>query len=333
MAGPVRTSLIVSLTLIAGSTIVIGLAAVLTGRSTGMAVGLVVVWVTLAVGATGWVVATHLEEAAGERDRGAGETARLMEARADERWASVQDLAHELRNPLAVMATTIDVALGDEGATVVNLRQAAAIVRRTVDRAALAVDDLIVFTRNETPEARRSEVDLGRLLDDVLAEHQGPIDGQRLLVERVIQPAVVSVDREAIKRAVANLVGNAARLSRPHSVLRVGAGIHEEFAWIAIDDQGPGVDPREHDLVFRRFWSHDEQSLNGESRTGLGLAITRQIAEQHGGSVTLRSELGAGAEFAIWLPVTGRADLAAVSLDGIHPRWSPLSSTESLTST
>jgi signal transduction histidine kinase len=333
MSASVRTPLIVvSLVLIAGSTTVIGLAAVFTDTSNAVGIGLVVTWVALAVAATGWLIGSRLDQEAAGRDRRVADAARLGEARADERWASVQDLAHELRNPLAVMATTIDVALGDERATTADLRQAAAVVRRTVDRAAHAVDDLIVFARNETPEARRSEVDLGRLLGDVLAEHQGPIDSQKLVVERVLGPAIVSVDREAIKRAVANLVGNAVRLSRPHSVLRVGAGVHGEFAWIGVDDQGPGLDPREHDLVFQRFWTHDEGSLNGEARSGLGLAITRQVAEQHGGTVTLRSELGAGAEFVIWLPVGGRADLAAVTRDGIHPRWSPLLWTESLTS-
>lgn len=332
MPGSIRLPLIiVSAVLVAGSAAVIGGLALLTGATTEVAVALLLVWVTLATAATGWLIGSHLDATTEEQRRRKGLETERREARTEQRWASVQDLAHELRNPLAVMATTIDVALADDDASAEELRKAAAVVRRTVDRAAAAVDDLIVFTRNETPEARRSRVDLGRLLDDVVAEHQGPIDAQRLTVERALALAVVSADREAIKRAIANLVGNAVRLTRPHSVLRVGAGTRGRFAWVGVDDQGPGIDPREHDLVFNRFWSDDPGSIGGEPRTGLGLAITRQIAEQHGGTVTLSSELGAGAEFVIWLPADEPAGLDAVTSDGVHPRLSPLRSSVSFT--
>ena len=242
----------------------------------------------------------------------------------DERWSLVQDLAHELRNPLAVMATTLDVALGDEDASAAELRRSAEVARRTVDRLAGTVDDLVIFARNEIPQSRRTRIDLSVLLDDVVAEHRGPIDAQRLTIESAGTPALVIGDRDAAKRAIGNIVGNAVRLSHPGSLLRIGTGTHRGFGWVGIDDQGPGLDPRQHDQAFRRFWSKDAASLGGEERAGLGLAITRQIAEQHGGVVTLRSELGAGAELVIWLPLNGDADVGEISVDGIHPVWSPL---------
>jgi signal transduction histidine kinase len=247
-----------------------------------------------------------------------------IETGVEERWAFVQDLSHELRNPLAVMATTLDVALGDEDASVDDLRRSAEVVRRSVDRVARTIDDLIVFSRNETPEAKRTGFDLAAVLSEVLAEHEGPIGAQRLVVELRERSVLVTGDRAAIKRAVANIVGNAVRLSRPASVLRAGTGLHAGFGWVDVDDQGPGIQPNLHDHVFRRFWSHDAASLGGEERSGLGLAITRQIADQHGGLVTLRSEYGAGAEFVIWIPSSLEADVGQISADGIHPVWSPL---------
>lgn len=247
-----------------------------------------------------------------------------IETGVEERWASVQDLSHELRNPLAVMATTLDVALGDEEASIAELRRSAEIVRRSVDRVASTVDDLIVFARNETPEEKRTGFDLAVVLTEVLSEHQGPIGALRLVIELRGGPAVVTGDREAVKRAIGNIVGNAVRLSRSASVLRAGTGTRAGFGWVGIDDQGPGLEPGQHDHAFRRFWSHDGASLGGEEHSGLGLAITRQIAEQHGGMVTLRSELGAGAEFVIWIPVSSGADVKEISNDGVHPLWSPL---------
>jgi signal transduction histidine kinase len=94
-----------------------------------------------------------------------------------------------------------------------------------------------------------------------------------------------------------------------------------------VEDQGPGIDPRDHEQVFRRFWSADGSSIGGEDRSGLGLAIVRQVAESHGGLVTLRSELGTGAEFVIWLPASPTANRDTVTADGVHPRIAAMSQT------
>jgi signal transduction histidine kinase len=247
-----------------------------------------------------------------------------IDAETEKRWAHVQDLAHELRNPLAVIATTLDVALGDQDVSIDELRRSAQVARRSVDRVADTVDDLIAFARKETPEAKRTMFELSTVLTEVMADHQSLMDANRVSVERHVDPVVVTGDRDAIKRAIGNIVGNAVRLSRSGSSLRVGTGSFRGFGWVAIDDQGPGLDPFQHQDVFRRFKSYDAASLNGERRSGLGLAITRQIAEQHGGIVTLRSELGAGAELAIWLPLTPEASPGVLSVDGVHPVWSPL---------
>ncbi len=238
----------------------------------------------------------------------------------------VQDISHELRNPLAVMATTLDVALGDPEADAGSLRTAAETVRRTVDRTARSVDDLVAFARDVTPASSRSRTDLAEVVDEVVAEHTGAFAGASVTVDpAAVSAAVVEADRDALKRAYANLVGNAARLTRPGSVVRVGSGTMGNWAWIAVDDDGPGIDPRDHEHVFRRFWSEDASSLGGEGRSGLGLAIARQIAEAHGGAVTVASERGAGAEFALWLPLGPEASATeVVGEDGIHPVVSPL---------
>lgn len=243
-----------------------------------------------------------------------------LEEDADVRRRFVQDISHELRNPLAVMATNLDVVLRDEGATAEEFRETALVVRRTVDRTARTVDDLVVFARNEVPESRREEIDLAALLDEVIAEHRGAIEERGLDVERFGPGALLRVDRTGVKRAVSNLVSNAVRLSREHARIGFGVGREDGFAWVAVDDGGPGIDPRLHAQVFRRGWSGDGSSLGGESRSGLGLAIARQVAESHGGVVTLRSELGAGAEFVLWLPCDEGADKAVVTPDGLHHR-------------
>ena len=79
-------------------------------------------------------------------------------------------------------------------------------------------------------------------------------------------------------------------------------GRDDEMVWASVVDDGPGL-PAEHlDRVFQRVWRGERASAGEAGRSGLGLAIVRQIAEGHGGRATVRSTVGDGATFTVWLP-------------------------------
>lgn len=250
-----------------------------------------------------------------------------VEAGVERQREFIQDTSHELRNPLAVMATNLDVVLADPAAGVGELRETATVVRRSVDRAARTVDDLVLFARTDVPASARQSIALGEVLREVVGEYQGPIDNAGLDVEMMSDEVVVDADRSAVKRVVANLVNNAVRLTREGSALRSGSGTYGDFAWVGIEDEGPGIDPRDHAAVFQRYWSNDTTSIEAEGRSGLGLAIARQIAHAHRGALTVRSVHGAGAAFVLWLPQSPDADVATITDDGIHPLHDPFAPT------
>ena len=114
---------------------------------------------------------------------------------------------------------------------------------------------------------------------------------------------VVTGDRDALKRAVANLLENAVRLAPAGSRIRLATGSEDDQAWIAVADEGPGIAPEDQPHVFDRFWRADKARSRADGGTGLGLAIVRQIAESHGGQVRLQSKVGVGSSFVVWLPV------------------------------
>ncbi len=246
-----------------------------------------------------------------------------VESGVESQRSFIQDTSHELRNPLAVMAANLDVVLADPDATVADLRETAQIVRRTVDRATRTVDDLVIFARKDVPTSVREDVSLADISREVVDEYRGPLEESALDVEWLEGEVMVSAERAAVKRAFGNLVNNSVRLARRNSTLRVGVGRHGDFAWLGIEDQGPGIDPRDHEAVFQRHWSADRTSLRSERRSGLGLAIARQIAQAHGGELTVRSVRGAGAAFVLWLPLSVGANRQTVSEDGVHPRFDP----------
>jgi signal transduction histidine kinase len=239
------------------------------------------------------------------------ETFDAMLARLDEAFAAqrrfLADASHELRNPLAVAQMNLDVALDAPDASPETLRRAARVARRATGRMAKLVDDLLALARLEAPEAlraRRQAVDLAALVAEAGDEFAAYAQVRGVAIERAGSTDVTVVgDPDALKRALANLVDNAVRVAPAGSRVRVATGREDGWAWLAVADEGPGIDPGHQARVFDRFYRVDKARSRDEGGTGLGLAIVREIAESHGGSVRVFSEPGKGSAFVVWLPV------------------------------
>ena len=213
----------------------------------------------------------------------------------------VADASHELRNPIAIIQTNLEVA-GDE------LGPRASVVRRATLRMARLVDDLLALARSEA-YGQRERVPLAGLAADVAEEH-GPLAesrGVRIEVEVEGAGGEVVGDPDALRRALANLVDNAVRVSPQSGCVTIRSGAEPGGAWLEVVDEGPGIPPEQQAQVFERFWRADESRSRASGGSGLGLAIVRQIVENHGGAITVHSEPGRGARFTIRLPVTAGA--------------------------
>ncbi len=231
-----------------------------------------------------------------------------MLARLDEAFANqrrfIQEASHELRNPLAVIRTNLEVTLADPNASEEDLRHTAEVVERSTDRMRRLVDDLLLYARNETPTLEREPVDAASLVREAADEFRTPAEARGLHLVSSASPGLMTIgDRNALRQALANLLANATRLAPSGSTIGVRAGREGPWVWVAVDDQGPGIAPEDHDAVFQRFWRGRTAPASGtDRRSGLGLAIVRQILEAHGGEVKLVSTPGVGSTFALWLP-------------------------------
>lgn len=222
----------------------------------------------------------------------------------EEQRTFIHEASHELRNPLAVIRTNVDVALADTDADEADLRDALAVVQRSSERMTRLVDDLLVHARQGATVREMGTVDLGAIATEAAGEFRLPADARGITISVETEPDVRIVgDAVALKQALANLLANAVGLAPEGSELRVATGTADPaWAWIAVADQGPGIAPAEQERVFQRFYRSAQIRATTRRGSGLGLTIVRQIAEAHGGEVTLVSELGQGSTFTMWLP-------------------------------
>lgn len=222
----------------------------------------------------------------------------------------VDDAAHELRTPLAVMRTELEVALnrprsGEE------YRRAIASSLEEVERLGRLADDLLTLARHDRGERLWLEpgVAVLPLLERAGAAGAaaGPASGAPAELALECPPDLaLACSPVALEHAIANLVRNAVRAA-PGGQVRVAAGRalgpggEPGFA-ITVADNGAGIDPAHLPFIFDRFYRVDSARTRGG--TGLGLAIVRAVAEAHGGRIDAYSRPGQGATFQIWIPET-----------------------------
>lgn len=220
-----------------------------------------------------------------------------LEESAIRRTRFVSDASHELKSPLATMRTMAEVA-SREGTVDAEL---AADLSAEIDRMQALVTDLLFLARHDeaAPPARTEEVDL----DQVAVTAIRGLGGEIHIDSSGITPARVIGDPDRLEQMVRNLVENAAR----HAASRVWVETSESggLATVTISDDGPGIPAGDTERVFERFVRLDASRARGTGGTGLGLAVARAIARDHGGDLLLGESTHAGATFVASLPTKG----------------------------
>jgi len=215
----------------------------------------------------------------------------------------VDDASHELRNPLAIIQTNVEAVLSREDVTPAERAQASQVIARATTRMTRLVEDLLASSRRAAPAFTESDVDLASVAREaadelaLLAEQSGVT----LRRDTAAGGSIIG-DRDALRRAMANLISNAVRFSPEGGDVLLTTGRRGDWGYVAVRDHGVGIAAQDQRRVFDRFYRGDGHTSH-DGHAGLGLAIVRQIVESHGGHASLFSALGAGSTFVLWLPL------------------------------
>lgn len=210
----------------------------------------------------------------------------------------IEETSHELRTPLAVLITGADVLLRHPEPDLDLYREGLERSRNAAERLRDAVGELLVDARGRARTIDRRPTDLTALVREVFAEVAAFAASRAVRLDLHGEAAAEApVDGPSVHRAVANLVHNAVKHAPEGTAVAVSVERSATGIEVTVADEGPGIPAAERDHVFERFWRGDRAP-----GTGLGLPIARQIAQAHGGEITLL-ETAQGCRFRLTLPV------------------------------
>ncbi len=218
----------------------------------------------------------------------------------------VSAVSHEFRTPLTSMRHLIDMLVSRSVPNEERKAYYYQLLARETERLHRMVESLLSFGRMEAGAyAWRLEAeDVCQLARDTVEEfRREPLARDRELVcetDEGVSP--IRVDREALSRALWNLLENAGKYSAPGAPIRVFARRSGGALVLGVEDRGAGIAPGEQAKIFQKFVRGAEARRAGTPGVGVGLALVKRIAEAHGGSVTLTSEPGRGSTFTLVLP-------------------------------
>ncbi len=217
----------------------------------------------------------------------------------------VSNVSHELRTPLASIKAAVETL---EAGAIEETAVARDFLRRVdgeVDRLTELVEELMEISRLESGALpmKPERCDARGLLQEAVRRMISLAlrAGLSLTFEEHGNVPDIEVDVERVKRAVMNLIHNAVKFTPSGGRVAVWADADADGVSLHVADTGVGIAQEDQARVFERFYKADRARSGGGS--GLGLAIVKHVAQAHGGSVSVRSAVGQGAEFTITLPV------------------------------
>lgn len=214
------------------------------------------------------------------------------------------DAAHELRTPLTALKGTLEVALRSDRSGA-EYRAALASALEEVERLVRLAEDLLLLSRATAgPESPRARVELESLVLDV-ADVGARLAKDRSVTVRVgsMAPVAVLGDAGSLRRALLNLVENGVKYTPAGGRVEVSVAAAAGEAVIAVEDTGPGIDPRDAGRIFEPFVRLDAARDRESGGSGLGLAIARSIVVAHRGTLEVERPALGGSRFMIRLPV------------------------------
>lgn len=229
----------------------------------------------------------------------------VMLSKLDNAFASQKrfnaSIAHELKNPLAVIKANIEVLMDQNSPSVEEYEETVGIVKQSVDKMNASIEALLDLVQEENA-ALNDIINLDELMEDVIADLRANADKQNIEISLCVDKIQALTGNEVlIYRALYNLVENAIKYTPSGGRVSVVGTCDDEVAKIVIKDTGRGISEDEIEAIFTPFY-RGKQSKSQEG-LGLGLSMTKASVSMHGGTISVKSIKDVGTEFTVKIPL------------------------------
>jgi len=273
----------------------------------GMAINVLLVLLALSASVIVFLIARELRGLAQDADR-----ERALAERAGQSKARViRGISHDLRNPLAVAHMAANL-LGEAGDSLTEKqRRCVARLQRSLDSMVRIIDDLLEVAVGKSGEIviRRVPTDVAEIVRNTAEDHATLAEQKGLSLELHVADSLPAIDTDPlrVREILGNLLSNALKYTpaggrvEVHSKLQNAEEAPRPGSWLTVDvrDSGPGIPEQAQEVIFNEYARLDSR----EQGLGIGLSISRRIAEQLEGHLTVASRPNQGATFTLWLPV------------------------------
>jgi signal transduction histidine kinase len=219
----------------------------------------------------------------------------------------VSNVSHELRTPLALIRLYAETLELGRITTKEKKQEYYRIIRKESERLTALINNILDFSRIEAgrKEYEFRETDIAELVRNTLDSYRYQIEQQGFAFEESIDSTLpkLYVDREAIARALVNLVNNALKYSADEKFLGVKLYRANGALKLEVADHGIGITRREQSKIFEKFYRTGDPLVHNTKGSGLGLSLVRHITQAHGGEIAVESTPGKGSKFTLSLPL------------------------------
>lgn len=215
--------------------------------------------------------------------------------------------AHELKTPLTIMKTSLQVLELDEHPSEADYREFTDSTREGLERLIRTVDNLLALTR-ERIEDEPEDIELGCLLAQIAKDLKPNAEENGITICVDAAPSSVCVSRILLYRLIYNLAENAVKYNKPGGEIRLGVITEKGRLGIAVSDTGIGMDSETLKHIFDPFYRADESRSQKIPGSGLGLSIVRLIAERMEGGLQVKSEPDRGTTVCFFFPISAGSE-------------------------
>ncbi len=213
----------------------------------------------------------------------------------------VSNVSHELRTPLALIRLYAETLEMDRVKSDEKRQEYYRIINHESERLTRLINNILNFSRIDSgrKEYKFSAVDINQVTKSVLEMYSYHIDQEGFVLNTELdkQIPLILADPESVSEALINLIDNAVKYSQDEKEIVVRTGLSDGSVFLEVQDKGIGIDQKQQEVIFDKFYRISSALVHDTKGSGLGLSLIKHIMKSHGGNIRVQSEVGKGSTF------------------------------------